>query len=506
MTGRKHLHRSGKSLRHCIVVLAVAIAAGCNSGAYNSIPTGPVLTGNTSVTVLLSSSANDQLSRFTMDISNISLTGQTGNKVTLFGSPTTQNADFIHLNGGSTPLATVTVAQGVYNAASITIGYSSFTCISLDSTGGVQSSTFAYGGTPASQVTINMPEPITIKGTAMGLQVDLLVSTSATYSDCSGAGSATYSITPTLNVTPVAIASQPTNDQNGKASGLDGRVVSVDATADSFNLATDNGYSIGSVPDGSSVPIVTSSNTVYQGIADLSVLAPGMFVDIDGAIQANGSLLAVRVSVQDQSAVNVFIGPLMTVYPPNNVNVTVFNVFGQQQQGDDYSTNPPDWSPFGFNSFISFQISGQFSASQIQSLPFTATFSGSNMVAGQKVYVSARAVTCCGAGSETQATTVTLIPQTINGTVSGVSSVGNFAVYTVALAAYDLFPALAVQPGQTTVLASPGSVVVYVDGGTQMLNTKPLAAGSVLRFNGLVFNDNGTLRMDCAQVNDGISE
>jgi len=29
--------------------------------------------------------------------------------------------------------------------------------------------------------------------------------------------------------------------------------------------------------------------------------------------------------------------------------------------------------------------------------------------------------------------------------------------------------------------------------------------GSVLRFYGLVFNDNGTLRMDCAQVNDGVT-
>jgi len=32
-----------------------------------------------------------------------------------------------------------------------------------------------------------------------------------------------------------------------------------------------------------------------------------------------------------------------------------------------------------------------------------------------------------------------------------------------------------------------------------------LAPGSTLRFYGLVFNDNGTLRMDCAQVNDGVT-
>ena len=98
------------------------------------------------------------------------------------------------------------------------------------------------------------------------------------------------------------------------------------------------------------------------------------------------------------------------------------------------------------------------------------------------------------------------MPQTINGTVSAVGSDGGFATYTVALAAYDLIPNLAVQPGQTTVLADPNSVVVYTDSSTQMLNTQPLAVGSVVRFNGLLFDDNGTARMDCGRVNDGVPE
>jgi hypothetical protein len=104
------------------------------------------------------------------------------------------------------------------------------------------------------------------------------------------------------------------------------------------------------------------------------------------------------------------------------------------------------------------------------------------------------------------ANTVTLIPQTIDGTVSGSSPTGNFTVYTVTLAGYDLFPQLAVQPGQTTLLANPNHVAVYVDSNTQMLNTRSLAAGSTLRFYGLVFNDNGTLRMDCGQISDGVAQ
>jgi hypothetical protein len=62
-----------------------------------------------------------------------------------------------------------------------------------------------------------------------------------------------------------------------------------------------------------------------------------------------------------------------------------------------------------------------------------------------------------------------------------------------------------VQQGQTTLLNNPSQVEVYVDSNTQMLNTQALAPGSILLFYGLVFNDNGTLRMDCAQVNDGVT-
>jgi hypothetical protein len=37
-----------------------------------------------------------------------------------------------------------------------------------------------------------------------------------------------------------------------------------------------------------------------------------------------------------------------------------------------------------------------------------------------------------------------------------------------------------------------------------MLNGDPVAVGSTFRFYGLVFNDQGVLRMDCAQINDDV--
>jgi hypothetical protein len=74
----------------------------------------------------------------------------------------------------------------------------------------------------------------------------------------------------------------------------------------------------------------------------------------------------------------------------------------------------------------------------------------------------------------------------------------------VSLATDDLFPTLAAQQFQLSVLNNPSQVEVYVDSSTQLLNSQPLAEGSTFRFYGLVFNDNGTLRMDCSQVNDGV--
>ena len=59
--------------------------------------------------------------------------------------------------------------------------------------------------------------------------------------------------------------------------------------------------------------------------------------------------------------------------------------------------------------------------------------------------------------------------------MSAISSTGGFTTYTVALTSYDLFQILAAQPGQTTLLTNSGTVVVYVDSNSQMLNTGTIA-------------------------------
>ncbi|MDE3148665.1 MAG: hypothetical protein KGL37_04280, partial [Acidobacteriota bacterium] len=148
-----------------------------------------------------------------------------------------------------------------------------------------------------------------------------------------------------------------------------------------------------------------------------------------------------------------------------------------------------------------FKISGVLA--NLQSLPFTASFSAANMVPGQYASITTH-VTYYMSGYP-PAETVTLMPQTINGTVSAISTQGGFTTYTVTLAPYDLFPVAANAPYEVSRLTNPNTVIVYADSNAQKLTTNPIAVGSVVRFYGLVFNDNGTLRMDCAQINDGVA-
>jgi hypothetical protein len=468
------------------VALAIVITAGC--GSSHSSP--PALTGNTEVTVMVSGTANDELQQFDIAFTSLTLTSQSGTTVNLLSTQVAQGAEFIHINGGAEPLLTVSVPQGIYTAAAATnLGYD-FVCVT-QVPGTLATATFGdpYGGPNA---TINLPTPITITGDSMALSLDMLVSQSATISSCYVPnGYPTWTISPTFNLTPLTLSPQPTNAENGKVTGVHGEIASINAASNSFTLSLTN-------MDGPrTFSASANSATVYQGISNFSALTVGTFVDMDGAVQSNGSLLAMRVAVEDASAVNVVTGPLTQVISSNSFMLMV----PREEEGASFLTQAVfGGAPFTFGSAV-FQISGQLT--NLQTLPFTASFNGSNMVDGQNVYVSAPLIP--DAHPEVAARTITLIPQTIDGTIAATSNTGGFAIYTVTLAPYDLFPILAAQPGQTTLLTNPSQVEVYVDNNTQMLNSGALAVGNTLRFNGLVFNDNGTLRMDCAQINDGVA-
>jgi hypothetical protein len=491
------------SLPLIIAIAAALSATGCGSSGSTSTPQ---FSGATPVTVVLSSAANDQVTSLELQFQSLTLTSQSGKTATLLSAPAsgqTVGAEFMHLNSAAEPLLTATIPQDIYTSATMTLTAGEFACMASGLVDGEQELSMAFyaSNVPASAVTVTLPLPITVTGSSMALSLDLLVSQSATIGSCLNVDGFTgYSLAPTFNLAPLSVSSSPTNAANGEVTGLEGMIVSLNASGNGFTL---------SVPEGNVVTrtlTVTSNSTTafQQGVTSFSALSAGMFVNMDGGLQPDGSLLATRIAVEDPSAINVMTGPLIQVA----AEVPVFSVFGRQQQGPllepltgvsgDYWTGG---AYFDFSAAV-FQISGQLT--NLQTLPFSPSFSASNMVAGQNVDVSTASELTLEGPNYTPANTITLIPQAIDATVTGSSASGNFTDYTVTLAPYDQFPTLAVQQGQTTLLNNPTQVEVYVDSNTQKLNTQPLAAGTTLRFYGLVLNDNGTLRMDCAQVNDGV--
>jgi hypothetical protein len=484
-----------------LLAFCAYLVAGCGSTGMPPVTVPPT---PTSVAVVVSSTANGQFTNFYVDITSISLTNQAGTTVSVLAAPQsqaftqTQEAEFIHLNGHMAPFLTAMVPQDVYTSATLSYTYAQFTHVSLNASGALATVTDAVGGSNSIPQTasVNLPAPLAIHGSAMAVSLDLQVSASATFTNQGTGQPDTYAIAPIFTLTPVA--SMPQSPVQVK--GVDGLVSSINSGSNSLSLMIDYGFNNPSFPDGSTFTVATNASTVYQGIGNFSALAAGMIANLDLTLQSDGSLLATRIEIGDPGATNVLAGPLGTVFGAQGNIVEL----GRTNEEFNQSVVPgSNAMPYSFDASTAFKVSGEIAVPS--NLPFSATFDSSSMIAGQNVSVASQVIVTSG-GMYTHATTITLMPQTINGTITGVSSSGGFTVYSVSLAAYDLIPILAVQPGQTAGLQHPSFVEVYLDSNTQMLNSNAIAPGNVLRFNGLIFNDSGTARMLCGQVTDGVAE
>lgn len=347
---RRVLSRAPLLSALCAIAIGMGLATGCGSSGTGG---GQQLSGNTSVTVMLSSTANDQLPQFDIGFQSITLTSQSGKTATLLSTPTAGSplgAEFVHINGTAEPLVTASIPQDVYTSATVTLGGAQFICVALFP-GSLATNTFNGFGVNPSSVTVTLPSPITVTGASASLDLDLQVAQSESYSDCyNNTGVYTFSVTPTFNLTALSLSSSPSSSANGKVSGLEGEITAVGTAGNTITLTLPD-------PLGSrTLSINSGGNTLYQGIGGFSALAVGMFVDADAVVQSDGSLLATRVAVEDPSALNILSGPLLSVAP----STSNLLMLPREQQGSFFSGVYAFGSMgLNFGSAI-FQTSGQF--------------------------------------------------------------------------------------------------------------------------------------------------
>jgi hypothetical protein len=434
-----------------------------------------------------------------MELDEISLTNAGGKTVTIFNTPT--DVDFIPANGGASPLVTVSVPQDVYTSAAVNVRIPRFSYTFVDPEGTVNfaSDEDGFGTTPAVVV---LKQPITISGTALGLALDLQASPSGTFS-APGSNQTSFTINPTFNLTPFAITAPATSPLNGKCIGLTGRVTAFDIEANTItvSLAGDGSTTKVAIP-----PFTAALNgaTQFQGIPSAASLSIGTFVDMDIALQPDASYTATRIEVQDAAAKDVTSGQLAQVAPSDNY----IQPMSTQQQGDQLASQPVGLgAPYVYTDSTVFSTSARFP--NLKELPFEAVFNKSTLAAGQKVSVGSLSISYYfPTPGYSRASSLTLIPQVVDGAVTAVLNSGSYTVYTIQLASYDPIVQLNSPAGAkvNTLLPSANVVHVYVDSTTSLLNTTAFEIGATFRFEGLLFSDNGVLRLVCDQVNNGVPQ
>jgi hypothetical protein len=170
-----------------------------------------------------------------------------------------------------------------------------------------------------------------------------------------------------------------------------------------------------------------------------------------------------------------------------------FENTGREQQGP----NLPNGTGFYMDNFA-FGSSPQFAiawpnGTAPSGLPFTPIFDTTAFAIGQNVATPVDSEQWLN-GQVPAVNTVTLEPQTIDATVTGVSSANGLTTYQVSLFPNDLM----------AIFGTTADVTVYATTSTHTITTTPLASGTVGRFRGLLFDDGGTMRMVASEVENGV--
>jgi hypothetical protein len=130
--------------------------------------------------------------------------------------------------------------------------------------------------------------------------------------------------------------------------GINSQITAINAQANTFTAQT---------PDGFTFTFGSNGSTAFQGVAAFSTLSIGVLVNLNAAIQRDGSFLATRVEVDDLGALATNTGP--TEVGPNSQTGQFYSVT-LQQQGCVLTGNPIWGGLFQFLGTTTFATSGEF--------------------------------------------------------------------------------------------------------------------------------------------------
>jgi hypothetical protein len=451
------------------------------SGGGGSVTPPPV--GNTHATLLITSTNNAQIPIFNFNLEAVTLLQRDGTAVPVM--TTAQMVELGSANGVAHPLVSVDVPQGSYSSVKLTYGPSTFVVIDQSEGDGsidLGSYNLPSSGGQSTTVTETLSSPLEVTGGAMGLLLNLNIPSSTTFTSYfagssnfePGGGDTTFN--PVFSLTGVTIAAQPSTLEDGLVEDVHGQVT-----------ASGGGTLTMTEETGSTLSFEMNGSTLFAGPNGTAAPAVGSFVDVDAALENDGSMMATRVQTEGAETYNL-IGQVV-----EDTSLMYVMSSSREQQGPSL---PNGTGFYGNNVLFSgttqFEIAWPNGAAPT-GLPFTPSLNASLVTEGQNLATPV-------ASQQWQnhqipaVPTATLEPQTIDAMVAGVSTAGGVTTYQVSLFPDDL----------TAIFGKWQTMTVYATADTRTITTTPLASGTVGRFRGLLFNDGGTLRMVAREVEDGV--
>jgi hypothetical protein len=217
---------------------------------------------------------------FNVTLNSITLNGQGNTTTTVLSTPTT--VDFARLVGLRSPLSFSSVPANTYASATIVLASPVIDYITLNPSPTVTTlnGTFPNNQNPYT-VTINFPTPMVVGANGLaGLRMDFDIRQSLAVD---GNGQITGAVNPTIY-----IKATRASDPDGQITDLTGGLVSVSTANSSFVLQG---------PYGRQLTVYVGSNTNFNSGWSINNLATPAIVGVQGAFQADGSLMASGVEV-----------------------------------------------------------------------------------------------------------------------------------------------------------------------------------------------------------------
>jgi len=423
-------------------ILLILVIAGCGSGSKTT-----ATSGSGQLMVTMGDAPSDSIIAFGLTVNSMTLVG--GGNPTVISTATP--IEFVRNAGTFQPLVTAKLSAGTFTGATIMV--SNPKVVAIDTTTHLPVTLTAALSTTTVNVTFNTP--LTISTGTVEADFDLDLANSVTINGT------TATINPVFHVSSKIVHDQDNDDFKD----VHGAVVSVSAP----------NFTIASREMAQMFTFATDSNTTFQGITGLSQLSAGMIVEVDAQMQSDGTLLAKRVEVEEDSddgmEVEGFISSVMgtpaTQFTLNNgfESGPIAALFDLLGIGTDITVNLNSTTTFSVSDTAAINLSG-----------LTVNFDANNLGKAQRVDAGAlhQASFTTTGGLVLTADRVRLRQQSLRGTVSNFSG-STPGTFTLTLASDSAFALLTGQTTLTVQLVSTTS------------EDMPVANGGAVRVRGLLF-------------------